>query len=129
MTKNNIFTVKDIYEPNGSIKSLSDVVPLKSKQYRQHYLNWKQFISDEKPFLKTFNACNTNMIIINGKLLNEAQMDSKLIYSSIVSHKCVFPKNRVNLEYKYGNDFDWCGTFRIYIKLPLTIIVELSSSR
>ena len=57
MTKNNIFTVKDIYKPNESIKSLSDVVPLKSKQYRQqHYLNWKQFISDEKPFLKTFNA-------------------------------------------------------------------------
>ena len=30
--------------------------------------------------------------------------------SFIVRHKCVFPKNRVNLEYKYGNDFDWCGT-------------------
>ena len=86
MTKNNIFTVKDIYKPNGSIKSFSDVVPLKSKQYRQHYLNWlslvkqiltywKQFISDEKPFLKTFNACNTNTIIINGKLLNESQLD------------------------------------------------------
>ena len=71
---------------------------------------WKQFISDEKPFLKTFNACNTNTIIINGKLLNEAQLDSKLIYSSIVSHKCAFPKNRLNLEYKYGNDFEWCGT-------------------
>ena len=27
-----------------------------------------------------------------------------------MSHKCVSPKNRVNLEYKYGNDFDWCGT-------------------
>ena len=140
MTKNNIFTVKDIYKPNGSIKSFSDVVPLKSKQYRQHYLNWlslvkqiptywKQFISNEKPFLKTFNASNTKTIIINGKLINESQLDSKLIYSSIVSHKCVFPKNRVNLEYKYGNDFDWCGTCSNIKKLPLTIIVELSSLR
>ena len=101
MTKNNIFTVKDIYKPNGSIKSFSDVVPLKRKQYRQHYLNWlslvkqipthwKQFISDEKPFLKTFNACNTNTIIINGKLINVSQLDSKLIYSSIVSQKTCF---------------------------------------
>ena len=120
MIKHNVVIIKDLYNVDGTLKTLSDIIPLSSQEYQKYYIlwlslisniptNWRTLIKNESKsnFLLTFNILPSKLITVSGTVKEIDNLDSKEIYSVCVNHQCEYPTKRVMFEKKYGNIFNW----------------------
>ena len=100
MIKHNVVIIKDLYNVDGTLKTLSDIIPLSSHEYQKYYIlwlslisniptNWRTLIKNESKsnFLLTFNILPSKLITVSGTVKEIDNLDSKEIYSVCVNHK------------------------------------------
>ena len=127
LIKQNILYFGDIMKRNGKLKNLSEITPITSNLYKQHFLSWSSLISSiPKKWLNIMSRENcfdcdmSGKIILNNDIIYISKLKSKLVYSCTVTQITQEPSIKKKIEARHGNNI-W-NNVRIYVQALILIL-------
>ena len=111
LIQQNILYLGDIIKRNGTLKNLSEITPITSELYKQHFLSWSSLISSiPKKWLSIMSRENCFDCDMSGKILLStdiiyiSKLKSKLVYNCTVAQISQEPSIKKKIEARHGTN-------------------------